>query len=69
MKTPISNKLKELRKKAQLTQTELAKALNFNDSQDRMCKWEKGVAMPSAPNLIKLSRYYNVAPNEIYPDL
>ena len=68
VKTVKPNKLRELRLKAGLTQTELAKALDFNDSQDRICKWEKGIAMPSIPNLFKLSKFYNVAPNEIYPE-
>lgn len=69
MQTPIQNKLKELRLKANLTQKELALKLEFQDSQDRICIWEKGKGMPSIPNLFKLSRFYNVKPEEIYPEM
>jgi len=32
-------------------------------------RWEKGLAMPSAENLLKLSRLYKVLPQELYPEL
>lgn len=69
MKTPIKNNLRELRKKANLTQTELARTLSFNDSQDRMSKWEKGKGIPNIPNLLKLCEFFGVSPREIYPEL
>lgn len=69
MKTAIKNNLRNLRQKAKLTQKELALKLDFNDSQDRICHWEKGLAIPSVPNLFKLCRLYQVKPDEIYPEL
>ena len=69
MREPIPNKLKELRKRANLTQAELASKLEFTDSQDRICHWEKGTALPSIPNLFKLSRFYDISPYDIYPSL
>lgn len=69
MKTVKPNKLRELRLKAGLTQTELAKALDFNDSQDRICKWERGLGMPGVLNLFKLCKFFDVSPMEIYPEV
>lgn len=63
------NKLKECREKTGYTQTEIAVLLNFGDSQDRICKWERGVGLPSIPNLLKLARFYNTPPQDLYPEL
>jgi transcriptional regulator with XRE-family HTH domain len=63
------NKLKELREQKGLTQTEVSVLLDFGDSQDRISKWEKGIGLPNIPNLLKLARFYNVAPQDVYPEL
>ncbi len=68
MKTPIKNNLKEYRLKAGMLQKDVAKRLNLVASQDRICHWEKGSAMPSVSNLFKLCRIYNANPLDIYPD-
>jgi len=63
------NRLKEFREKTGFKQNEIAILLDFKDSQDRICKWERGVALPSIPNLLKLARFYNIPPQDLYPEL
>ena len=63
------NKLKECREKVGLKQGDVSLLLGFGDSQDRICKWEKGVGLPNIPNLIKLARLYNIPPQDLYPEL
>ncbi len=60
-----TNKLREFRLKAQLTQRAVAKKLGF-ESHNRICRWENGVAFPSVSNLFKLSALYGVKPDELY---
>jgi transcriptional regulator with XRE-family HTH domain len=62
------NKLKELRKASGLLQRDIAGRLNFR-GEDRICKWERGIALPSIPNLIKLCKVYGVQLCDIYPGL
>jgi transcriptional regulator with XRE-family HTH domain len=53
------NKYKELRKKMGLTQCELAKKLNLN--QTTVGKWELDKALPDYASLINLSKLYGVS--------
>ena len=53
------NIFKELRKKQKLTQVELAKLLNLN--QTTVGKWENEKALPDYQTLINLSKLYNVS--------
>ncbi len=46
-------------------QNEVAKLLGLK-SASRISKWEKGLAMPSVENLIKLSALYATLMNELY---
>ena len=64
----MTNTLKELRKKYTLTQKDVAIILGFK-SEDRICLWERGQAMPSVENLFRLAKLYDVHPYEIYPGL
>lgn len=59
------NKLKELRVKAGITQKEVAKKLNL-DCENRISRWEKGLAMPNVKNLVRLCEIYKVGLTEIY---
>lgn len=53
------NKFKDLRIKQKLTQVELAKLLNLN--QTTVGKWENDKAFPDYQSLINLSKLYNVS--------
>jgi transcriptional regulator with XRE-family HTH domain len=59
------NKLKELRAEKSLTLKEVATILRLQ-SENRLCRWERGQSVPSALNLIRLSEVYGVSANEIY---
>jgi len=61
-----NNKLKELRKNHGYTQTQVAALLGLK-CEDRLSHWERGQAMPSSINLMRLCKIYNVLPDEIYP--
>lgn len=55
----FSERLKQLRKEAKLTQKQLAKKMNT--SQPSYQNWEKGTRNPSKENLEKLSKIFNVS--------
>lgn len=44
------------RKKAKLTQAEVAKALGVSDAA--VCQWEKGETMPAAARLTQIAKLY-----------
>jgi len=50
-------RLKELREERNLTQNEIAKAINV--SQTNIGRWEKGLNEPTATGLIALAKYFN----------
>lgn len=54
----FSEKLKQLRKKAKLTQKEFA--LGFNVAQGTVGMWETGKREPDFTTINKLSNYFNV---------
>lgn len=55
----FAERLKLLRLEADLTQTELAKQIKI--SQPSYSDWEKGVSKPSAENINKLAKFFNVS--------
>ena len=67
------NTFKELRKEKKLTQTELAKQLNID--QTTVSKWELDKALPDTVMLIKLAEFFDVSTDYLlsrstyyYPD-
>ena len=59
----LKEKLVDLRKKKGLSQVELAEAINV--SRQAISRWEVGSAMPSADNLMWLSKFYEVSMDEL----
>ncbi len=55
----MREKLKNLRKKKKLSQTEMAKILNVH--QTAVSQWEKGRTTPDMQTLIKIADYFNVS--------
>lgn len=49
-------------------QIDVAHLLGLKDAS-RISRWEKGLSLPNAINLIKLSIIYRTFPNELYFDL
>lgn len=64
----IPNNLKECRLKCGYTQKEIAKLLG-KEIENRLSRWEKGIAIPNVFNLLKLCKLYNAKVEEIYPEL
>lgn len=54
----VARNLIFLRKKANLTQQELAKAINYSDNA--ISRWERGEVTPSVETLEVLAKYYSV---------
>lgn len=65
---PIPNRLKKHRRIAGLKQRHIARLLALHDTKP-VSLWERGLAMPSTLNLIKLSIIYRTLPNELYYEL
>lgn len=59
----ITDKLTALRVERGLTQAELARAVGV--SRQTVSRWERGFIVPSAANLISLSRLYGVPLDEL----
>ncbi len=59
----ISEKIKSLRKKANLSQEELANKLGV--SRQAITKWETGAGIPDIDNLVLLSRLFKVSLDEL----
>jgi len=55
----FSERLKTLRKKAQLTQVDVAEKLGI--SQPAYASWERGVKKPTQENLVKIAKLFNVS--------
>ena len=53
------NRIKELRKEFGLTQAELAKILETNNSS--ICDWERGRSQPDLTSLCKLACFFDVS--------
>jgi len=63
----MNNNLKEFRIKAGYTQKQVASLLGMQ-CEDRLSHWERGQAMPSVSNLLKLCRIYGVKVEEVYKE-
>jgi len=61
----FKNNLRKHRLLMGYKQNEVAKLLGLKSSS-RISRWEKGLAMPSVENLIKLSALYATLMNELY---
>ena len=59
LKMEFSERLKELRKKANLTQVEVAEKLGI--SQPAYASWERGVKKPTQDNLVKIVQVLNAS--------
>ena len=59
MNVIFSTKLKELRLEQKLSQLQLAKLLNY--TQSNICEWENGKVEPRADALITISSFFNVS--------
>lgn len=55
----FSERLKESRKQARLTQVEIAEELGI--SQPAYASWERGVKKPTQENLVKIAQVLNVS--------
>lgn len=55
----FSERLKKLRKQAQLTQVDVAEKLEI--SQPAYASWERGVKKPTQENLVKIAQILNVS--------
>ena len=55
----FSERLKTLRKQAQLTQVDVAEKLGI--SQPAYASWERGVKKPTQENLVKIAKLFNVS--------
>lgn len=63
----LNKKLGALRKKKGMTQEELAEAIKV--SRQAISRWEVGTALPSADNLMWLSKFYEVSMDELMGDV
>lgn len=63
---PISGNLRILRKKAGLTQIDLAEKLGVSIATLR--RWEAGETAPSGTRIIELANLLEISPNEIVSD-
>lgn len=59
----LNERLVALRKKKGLSQAELAEAIKV--SRQAISRWEVGTAIPSADNLMWLSKFYKVSMDEL----
>ena len=59
MMISISERIKELREKQNLTQSSLAKKLNITRSA--VNAWEMGISVPNVEKLVELSSLFNVS--------
>lgn len=55
----FSERLKNLRKQAHLTQTDVAEKLGI--SQQAYASWERGIKKPTQDNLVKIAQILNVS--------
>ena len=68
LKLPLSNKLKECRIKAGLSQFDVMIKMGFR-SNERISKWENGTKLTSLVNLFKIATIYCVSPKDLYPEI
>lgn len=64
----IPNRLWKYRTRLGFHQTEIALRLGVKNTS-MISRWERGLSMPSAENLLKLSKLYKTTANELYYEL
>lgn len=64
LEVPMKNNLRKIRKEKGLTQKQVAEKLGLK-CEDRLSHWERGNAVPSVKNLLKLAEVYQVSVHEI----
>jgi transcriptional regulator with XRE-family HTH domain len=64
----IPNWLRKHRKRWGYRQKEVAEMLGFK-SANRLSRWEKGISVPSVPNLLKLGIIYATLTDQLYHEL
>ncbi len=62
---PAINNLKAIRISAGYTQKQVAALLGLK-CEDRLSHWERGSAMPSTVNLLKLLKIYGINIQDVY---
>lgn len=62
----IGDKIKLLRRKRKLTQSQLANELNV--SAQAVSKWEKGLSAPDIETIIKISKIFDVTTDYLLKD-
>lgn len=62
----IGDKIKLLRRKRKLTQSQLANELNV--SAQAVSKWEKGLSYPDIETIIKISEFFGVTTDYLLKD-
>lgn len=61
------NRLRKYRRISGYSQLSVAFLLGHKSS-NQLSRWERGHAVPSIENLLKLSVLYRVLPNQLYPN-
>ena len=64
----VANYLKRYRKVRGLSQKDVARIMGLRNS-NRISRWEKGLAMPSAQNVFKLALIYRTMADALYMDI
>lgn len=59
----IGESIKKLREKANMTQKELADALEIK--QCAVSHWEQGIRLPSLANVISIAKLFNTTTDEV----
>ena len=67
-KSRIPNSLKKYRRLTGYSQKQVAKVLGLKQSSC-ISQWEKGMSLPGAKQLFRLSFLYKTLPNHLYHDL
>jgi transcriptional regulator with XRE-family HTH domain len=69
-RTYYPNRLRKYRKLMGYRQKDVAILLGLGaNNATRISRWEQGIALPSLPNLLKLSILYRALVNQLYYDL
>lgn len=64
----IPNKLRKYRRLAGYSQKEVSKLLGHKNANG-LCRWEKGICLPSLKNAFKLCTLYKTLLEELYFDI
>lgn len=59
------NNLKQLRLERGYSQQQVAELIGLK-CQNRLCRWEKGISIPSLQNLVRLAQVYQLEIAKLY---